>query len=313
MILRPIATSRQPLLRAAKRCTLDRVPISQPCARRHIRSLAPLKHFETFERNGVPNFLSSHGFLMGWTQYQKYLTNRLDNLTKGTTLENLPIFDIINNEARNPAHANLFNYASALWNNHCFFEGLSPSTEPVPMSRALESQLLDSYPSIETLKKTFVGTASAMFGPGYVWLVRAKIGQQERFRVLATYNAGTPFPQAHWRRQPIDANNHNEQSAVQNRVGSFGRHSAKAPDPSRPPGYIPSIRPIVCVSTWPHVHLRDYGFDKRRYLERFWDSIDWDVAEMRANASKDKDDTSTNTASPLIRRVNMPEQPATLV
>ena len=36
------------------------------------------------------------------------------------------------------------------------------------------------------------------------------------------------------------------------------------------------LTPLMCVSTWEHTYLHDYGVNgKREYLERWWDSIDW--------------------------------------
>ncbi|KAL8653659.1 MAG: hypothetical protein Q9226_003758, partial [Calogaya cf. arnoldii] len=48
-----------------------------------------------------------------------------------------------------------------------------------------------------------------MFGPGYVWLVKrtqASINESMKLSILATYNAGSPYPGAHFRQQPVDMN-----------------------------------------------------------------------------------------------------------
>lgn len=44
----------------------------------------------------------------------------------------------------------------------------------------------------------------AMFGPGFVWLV--KNAQSTELRILTTYLAGSPYTAAHWRRQGLDMN-----------------------------------------------------------------------------------------------------------
>jgi Fe-Mn family superoxide dismutase len=38
---------------------------------------------QIFEKNGVPDCLSSEGFDMAWTQYQGYLVHKLNLLTAG--------------------------------------------------------------------------------------------------------------------------------------------------------------------------------------------------------------------------------------
>ncbi|KAI4223425.1 MAG: hypothetical protein L6R40_008502 [Gallowayella cf. fulva] len=48
-----------------------------------------------------------------------------------------------------------------------------------------------------------------MFGPGYVWLVRRagpNFNNRMELSILATYNAGSPYPGAHFRLQPLDMN-----------------------------------------------------------------------------------------------------------
>jgi Fe-Mn family superoxide dismutase len=48
------------------------------------------------------------------------------------------------------------------------------------------------------------------------------------------------------------------------------------------PGGIDVI-PLLCVNTWEHVWLRDYGIGgKRAFLEAWWEVINW---EEVANAS----------------------------
>merc|ERR1711939_121262 len=75
------------------------------------------------------------------------------------------------------------------FNNHFFFEALSP--EPTAMPEALQADLEQSFGSIETLRHEFVVTASSMFGPGFVWLMKNRAG---KYTILCTYLAGSPFP-----------------------------------------------------------------------------------------------------------------------
>ena len=57
----------------------------------------------------------------------------------------------------------------------------------------------------------------------------------------------------------------------------FGPRSGN--EPMMAPGAV-MLEPMLCVNTWQHVWLHDYGFGgKREYLERWWDSVDWDVVE----------------------------------
>jgi Fe-Mn family superoxide dismutase len=99
--------------------------------------------------------------------------------------------------------------------------------------------------------------------------------------------AGSPYPGAHYRKQSVDMNTESEQRVTRgppvNTVGSFGELSKKP----TPPGGI-NINPILCINTWEHVYLPDYGVGaggsggKRAYAERWWNRIDWNTVAGNA-------------------------------
>ena len=181
-------------------------------------------------------------------------------------------------------------------NNHFFFNCLSP--KPTSMPPTLSNQLAQDFSSVETLRREFIATTAAMFGPGFVWLV--KLTDQAQFRILPTYLAGTPYPGAHQRRQPVDlatqsdyapagpdpsslsAADHARQTTVQNSVGAFGPGSAQQPRMLAPGGV--GLTPVLCINTWEHVWLRDWGVaGKKAYLEKWWDMVDWRVVASNAS------------------------------
>ena len=155
----------------------------------------------------------------------------------------------------------------------------------------LGGDIVLNFSSLDTLRLELLDTADAMFGPGYVWLVEfASAGAQSqahpRLRVLATYIAGSPLASAHWRRQPADLNSR----GPTNSVGAFGNYSS---GPSAGSVHRPSlggieVNPLLCVSTWQHVWLPQYGIrGKRDYLERWWNRINWnDVEKMTIGRPK---------------------------
>ena len=182
--------------------------------------------------------------------------------------------DLVISHSRSPTSASLFNHASMAYNNHKFFSRLSPN--PSGMSDYLTGRISQSFSSPESLRKTFIATANGMFGPGFVWLVRrnnANMNADEpEMSILTTYIAGSPLPGAHSRRQEQDLN-----TAENNTAGIYG--SLIGMDKKMAPGAA-DIEELLCVSTWQHVWLRDWGFGgKKQYLEAWWDSIDWDQVE----------------------------------
>lgn len=200
-------------------------------------------------------------------------------------------------------------------NTHFFFKTISPTY--VPMPKELARDFSPSFSSIATLRQEFILTASSMFGPGFVWLVKvgtpsgpagslyqsnglgggatagtaatgsspyAPFGGAE-YKILTTYLAGTPYPGAHWRKQDTDMNT----------VGAGGsaapylRNAARAQQTAgnaRSPGSL-EVVPVLCLSTWEHAWLRDYGVGgKRAFAEAWWETVDWravaDLAAIRA-------------------------------
>ena len=198
--------------------------------------------------------------------------------------------DILIKYARDPNSAPIFNYASMAHNNAFFFNGLAPN--PTPMPSMLQKELEDSFSSIETLKREIILTASSMFGPGFVWLVKDR---SKKYSLLCTYMAGSPYPGAHYRRQPVDMNTEDKsvseairrmsREPAVNTVGAHGPHSQQQ---KIAPGGI-DINPVLCINVWEHVYLPDYGVGafgvggKKAFAESWWHTIDWAVVANNAD------------------------------
>lgn len=143
------------------------------------------------------------------------------------------------------------------------------------MPKSLAADLAESGSSPESMKQDFLAAASAQFGGGFVWLVAQH--QKGLFRILSTYNAGTPYSEAYARQQPVDMNT----EPVKKAGGWYD--PASFPDQGGHVNVAPGgmqVTPLLCVNTWEHAWLYDYGFDgKDEYLERWWDRVDWNLVE----------------------------------
>jgi superoxide dismutase, Fe-Mn family len=173
-------------------------------------------------------------------------------------------------------------------NNAFFFSTITD--DPKPMAPELQKDLEDSFGSIETLKQEFIVTASSMFGPGFVWLVKSR---DRKYSLLCTYLAGSPYPGAHYRRQPVDMNIEDKTVAEAIRrtnswepVNTVGSHGAQSQKKMAPGGI--DLSPILCINMWEHVYLPDYGVGaggaggKRAFAESWWHVIDWEVVRKNA-------------------------------
>lgn len=170
----------------------------------------------------------------------------------------------------------------------------SPKSTDIP--NELLRDINECFSSLESLKADFIATASAMFGPGFVWIVKTD-DQAGNLRILNTYLAGSPYPGAHWRRQPADMGTQTtnilggqnlpsaelaRRTNVQNYVGSFGS-SSKNQKVAAPGGIL--VKPVLCVNTWEHVWLGDWGVGgKDNFLEAWWNKINWDVVFQNCRA-----------------------------
>jgi Fe-Mn family superoxide dismutase len=100
------------------------------------------------------------------------------------------------------------------------------------------------------------------------------------YRVLTTYLAGTPYPGAHWRQQPQDMNT----VSANGSASGFLRSTQRAQQVgNRPPGAL-EVVPLLCLSTWEHTWLRDYGIGgKKAFAEAWWNAIDWETVADAAS------------------------------
>ncbi|KAH7069411.1 Fe superoxide dismutase-like protein [Paraphoma chrysanthemicola] len=287
MIIRCLAQrpgALQPLVARASR----RAP---RCTRTY--TVPTLQNHNDLQRHGISGLLSRKGFNTAYTVYQQHMIDELNASTDGTPYENQEPKSLVIEFARDPTKAYAFNIASMAFNNHFFFRGINvnPDVQSQP-SQDLTAQIRKDFSSVDTLRESFLSTAEAMFGPGFVWLVQTNDSHIGSLRILPTYLAGSPLSGAHYRRQSHDLNTHNADSyQALNKVGSFGAAAKQNNQPKKPLGGIDVI-PLLCVNTWEHVWLKDFGMlGKRKYLEAWWDKIDWGFVRDNATLISRNDQT----------------------
>lgn len=227
------------------------------------------------------------------------MVQKLNELTAGEPHENSTAKALALQFAKDPMAASIFNHASMAHNNHFFYSALSPSPLPLGRFPTMQQSLERSFGSIETLRTTMLDTAAAMFGPGFVWLVWARnlsspgstTARKGDWRILNTYLAGTPYAEAGARQQGLDMNNNNASSyqsymmnqQPSNTVGAFGAFSQSGREQAKLPPGGTSVLPVLCVNTWEHVYIYDFGLNgKRKYLSDWWDAVDWSVVDGNA-------------------------------
>ncbi|KAK3904837.1 Manganese/iron superoxide dismutase [Staphylotrichum tortipilum] len=300
---------RPRLIRAPLRPRLNSTPAQSPllslaCQKRSKHTVPPLDYnlHNECATKGIGTFLSANAFNISWAQYQTHVLQRLNALTYETEWALKQPKDILLGTARSAEDASVFNYASMAHNNHFFFKHLSPTSVEIPEN--LRANLEQSFGTMETLRKEMTITAASMFGPGFVWLVKTSHpGLAVGFKVLATYGAGSPYPGAHWRQQGTDMNTaagtrtHDGIAAGKDYLAHSAYGAGKLDNGiAAKVAYAPGgtdLQPVLCLNTWEHVWLWDYGFGvghdgggKLAYAEKWWEMINWELVHKEANIQR---------------------------
>ncbi|AKH21569.1 superoxide dismutase [Sedimenticola thiotaurini] len=114
--------------------------------------------------------------------HQTYVTN-LNNLVKGTDLENASLEEIIMK-----ASGGQFNNAAQVWNHTFYWNCLCPGGS-APSSQ-LSDAINSAFGSMDEFKKQFSASAAGNFGSGWTWLVKNSDGGLE---IVNTSNAANPM------------------------------------------------------------------------------------------------------------------------
>ena len=179
-----------------------------------------------------------------------------------------------------PRQADLYNHASMAQNQWHVFNTLSP--EPTVMPKELKGEVEEAFGSVETLRTELYETANAMFGPGYVWLMR-RHGINADLSILCTYGSQSPWPMPPPRSSPVPrglpANEMERLRQPVNRPGTFSTGEAVDQNDPNNPFKLGQVSPILGVSLWQHVYVRDYLFDKSEYLRKWWKAVNWHEVE----------------------------------
>lgn len=295
-----------PILAKCARVAMRALPVQ----RRALHQLPPIP--ATIEE-GCDPFLSKRTTALLWNQLQGGLLKRLNEEVRGTPHATESVVETVVNTARDRSKVLAFSYASLALNHSFFLSGLIPGItqahpefpQPSPDSDArffgktLATAIADQYGSLPQLKLAFSSAAMGMFSGGYVWLVKDEHG---RLGIVPTYGTGTVLVQQRQQRGPSDL-----VAAVQDGSGEGAAPPEGAQADSRPglaqgtptsrfdslahgsaAGAIgKNLYPLLCVSVFEHAWLGDYGlWGKERYLQRFWDAVNWTRAEQLWGADR---------------------------
>lgn len=115
--------------------------------------------------------------------------HKLNELTKGTCYEGMPLETVIKETAGQSELVAIFNNAAQTWNHTFLWKSMKPNGGGVPTGDIL-AMVEDSFGSYEEFKDEFLQAGLSQFGSGWVWLVRTDEGD---LKITKTGNAETPL------------------------------------------------------------------------------------------------------------------------
>jgi Fe-Mn family superoxide dismutase len=120
--------------------------------------------------------------------HNAYVVN-LNNLIKGTDLENKSLEEIILASAGDASKAGVFNNSAQIWNHTFFWNGMKPNGGGKPTG-AIAAKIDSDLGGYDKFVELFKQAATTQFGSGWAWLVLDKDG---KLAVTKTPNADLPM------------------------------------------------------------------------------------------------------------------------
>ncbi|ODQ67565.1 manganese and iron superoxide dismutase [Nadsonia fulvescens var. elongata DSM 6958] len=259
--------------------------------------------------SGIPGLFSSKNIEQNWFNYQTYLVNSLNELTKDTGAENKTFYEIAKMTSQNPDLRALNYISSQAYNNYFFYYSVAPAkideaapkeefyvapnsseTKFVDISTEfvnapskdyqVTSKIIDTFGSVTSFRELLINQATSIFGNGYVWLVyNPRDGQ---VYVVNTYNSGVPFGNSY--AEAVESVEDAENETIYGKISNEARELL-AEDKAKKNGIIPGLIPLLNINMWQNAWVDDYGVaGKRKYVENVWNTLRWDIIEARLNA-----------------------------
>jgi len=107
----------------------------------------------------------------------------------GTPYADMPLVEIVQKSAADPAQKQLFNNAAQIWNHDFYWRSLTPKSGGQPGAQ-LSAMLVDGFGSFSQFHDQFLASADGQFGSGWLWLVMER--STKKLRLVKSANADTP-------------------------------------------------------------------------------------------------------------------------
>lgn len=128
-------------------------------------------------------FLSKETLEYHYGKHHKTYVDNLNKLIVGSGLEGETLEGVIKK-----AKGGLFNNAAQVWNHTFYWNGLTPSANGGPGTKA--KAVLEKFGGLDKFLEEFQKNATGNFGSGWTWLVKKADGT---YAIVNTSNAANPL------------------------------------------------------------------------------------------------------------------------
>ncbi len=142
-----------------------------------------------YEKNALEPHITAETLEFHHGKHHNAYVVNLNNLIKGSDLENKGLEEIILAVAGDASKAGVFNNAAQIWNHTFYWNSMKPNGGGKPSGKIAEKIDAD-LGGYDKFVELFTAAATTQFGSGWAWLVLNKDGKLE---VTKTPNADLPM------------------------------------------------------------------------------------------------------------------------
>ncbi len=169
-----------------------------------------------YPEDALQPFISRTQIGFHYGKHHKGYVDNLKKLVAGTEYAQMSLEYMIRETAGRSDKATVFNNAAQIWNHTFYWRSIKPGGGGDPPA-ALKDGLVATFGTVEACKRELHAAGMAVFGSGWVWLVR----DGGKLKVTTTPNAEVPFVKGMKPLLTIDVWEHAYYLDYQNRRGDY--------------------------------------------------------------------------------------------
>jgi len=144
-----------------------------------------------YEYNALEPFFDEETMKIHHTKHHQGYVNKLNDVIKGTELENKPVEEILANTSQidDKIKQKIIDFGGGVFNHNFFWEILKKDVNP---SEEILNAINDKFESFELLKNEFKQKSMTLFGSGWTWLV---LNKKKELEIVQTKNQDSVISQ----------------------------------------------------------------------------------------------------------------------